>query len=384
MNLLVLNYEYPPLGGGAGEISKNISENLSLQGHKVTAITTWFKGLAEEEERNRIRVIRLKSKRRAYSPSNVFEMRSWIRKSKMFLGDFCKKENFDVCFANFALPGGAVAFFLKKKFNIPYTVISHGHDIPWLFKKEMFFYHLFTFFRIRRICKDSSFNFVQTREMKDNIDRFLPRKYSERNVIIQNGVDKNAFYPDVSKRGEKIRILFSGRLVKQKDPFTFLKAIRDIVNVDTPGFDILIAGDGPLRKAMEGFVMENHLTESVKFSGWVTRDKLLAEYQKANVFVQASRYEASSMAVMEALACGAFVVCTTSGANSSLIKEGVNGCFFETGNHILLAEKIRIALNKTAADKFFIASADAITSWENIAIEYEKYFSRILPGKTTL
>lgn len=384
MNLLVLNYEYPPLGGGAGEITKNISENLSALGHKVTIITTWYKGLAEDEKINHVRIIRLKSKRKAFSPSNVFEMRSWIRKSKSFMQEFCNKEKFDVCFANFALPGGEVAFFLKKKFNIPYTIISHGHDIPWLFKKEMFFYHLFTFIRIRRICRNAEFDFVQTKEMKDNINRFLSGKFPEKNIIIQNGIDRTVFYPDVSKRTEKIRILFSGRLVKQKDPFSFLKAIKEVFEKGETDFDAIIAGDGPLRKKMEKYILENRMQDKVKFSGWIKREELLSEYQKANIFIQSSRYEAMSMAVMEALACGAFVVCTVAGSNSSVIKENYNGYFFESGNYLMLAEKIMSALKKFDSDKLQIAAADTITSWEKIAAEYETYFNKVLSGKPSL
>ena len=30
MKILVLSYEYPPIGGGGGVICKNISENLAI------------------------------------------------------------------------------------------------------------------------------------------------------------------------------------------------------------------------------------------------------------------------------------------------------------------------------------------------------------------
>ena len=44
MELLILNYEYPPLGGGAGVVTKTIAEGLSAKGHKVTVVSTWFQG----------------------------------------------------------------------------------------------------------------------------------------------------------------------------------------------------------------------------------------------------------------------------------------------------------------------------------------------------
>lgn len=378
MNLLVLNYEYPPLGGGAGEITKNISENIATVGHGVTVITAWYEGLAEDEIINNVRIIRLRSKRKTLYRSDVIEMMSWIGKSKTFLAQFCINEKFDVCFANFAIPGGLVAHSINRKFNIPYTIISHGHDIPWFFKKEMFFYHLLTYFRIKKICKDSSFNFVQTPEMKKNIDRFLPVNKAEKNIIIPNGIDQKIFFPDILKRTDRLKILFSGRLVKQKDPFTFLRAVKKLIEENIRDFDVMVSGDGPLRKKMEQFVKENKLDNHVKFSGWMSRDILLEEYQSANIFIQTSRYEAMSMAVMEALACGTFVICTKAGSNQTIVKEGYNGYFIESGNENILTEKLKSAFLKLSSEKKYIAPSDTIFEWQNIAKEYLKFFEKVL------
>jgi glycosyltransferase involved in cell wall biosynthesis len=378
MNLLVLNYEYPPLGGGAGEITRNISENISMWGHQVTVVTTWFEGLAEDEVKNNVRIIRLKSRRKAIHRSDVFEMRSWIKMSKSFLLGFCAREKFDCCFANFAIPGGATALYLKRELGIPYTIISHGHDIPWLFKKEMFFYHLLTFFRIHRICRSSSVNFVQTEEMKRNIDHFLSGKSPEKNVLIPNGIDKKTFCPDAAKRTERMRILFCGRLVGQKDPFTFLRAVRMLQQDGLENFEIVISGDGPLRTKMEQFVAENKLSPRITFTGWITREVLLTEYQKANIFVQTSKYEAMSMAVMEALACGSFVICTHAGSNDSMVQDGENGFLFEAGNAIMLSGKIKAALEKFSSDKKYVASADTVSEWKDLAKQYLSYFSKVL------
>ena len=65
MKLLILNYEYPPLGGGAGVITQNIAEGLAKLGHDVSVVTTWFQGEQEVEIVNdNLKIIRLKSKRK--------------------------------------------------------------------------------------------------------------------------------------------------------------------------------------------------------------------------------------------------------------------------------------------------------------------------------
>lgn len=45
MRILVLNYEYPPLGGGAAPVSRDISIQLAKRGHDVTIVTMGFHGL---------------------------------------------------------------------------------------------------------------------------------------------------------------------------------------------------------------------------------------------------------------------------------------------------------------------------------------------------
>ena len=117
----------------------------------------------------------------------------------------------------------------------------------------MFLFHLGAYPRLKSICKNSEVNLVQTAKMKANIDRFLGEKYESKNKIVPNGVDP-AFKPDYSKRGEKLRILFIGRLVLQKDPMTFLKALVKLSDY-TKDYEVRVLGDGDLRDKMENFVI---------------------------------------------------------------------------------------------------------------------------------
>ena len=40
MNILLINYEYPPLGGGAGNATREIGRAMVKNGHNVTVITS--------------------------------------------------------------------------------------------------------------------------------------------------------------------------------------------------------------------------------------------------------------------------------------------------------------------------------------------------------
>jgi len=77
MRLLILNYEYPPLGGGAGVCAQYHALGLEGLGHMVTVITTWFTGEREQESHGNLTIIRLKSRRKKKYRSNPIEMLSW-------------------------------------------------------------------------------------------------------------------------------------------------------------------------------------------------------------------------------------------------------------------------------------------------------------------
>lgn len=381
MKLLVLNYEYPPLGGGAGIISKNIAEGLAALGNEVTVLTTYYSGTEEDSVENGVHVIRLKSKRKDVFQSNIREMLSWMICAKRFLKKHLQVGKYDLCFANYALPCGEVAYSMKEMFHLPYVVISHGHDIPWFFPEQMMWYHAACYHWIRKICMQSRRNYVQSDEMLSNINAFLGGT-TAKNKLIFNGWNRDKFFPDESKRANKFTILFAGRLVMQKDPMTFLKAIK-IAKERIAGFEVHIVGDGKMRKKMEDFVMQNGLESIVVFKNWLTKPEIIAEYQSASLTVMPSLAEGMSMALLEALACGQYVIATKVSNNEKLITAGKNGDFIEKKDYKSLADKIidfhdnKFLHNYTVPAEHFDSLAEQF-DWKNIVKQYDEDLKGIL------
>ncbi len=339
MKILILNYEYPPIGGGGGVVSKYHAEGLVELGHKVTVLTTWFKGEEEIITQDNLTIIKLESRRKYIHKSGPLDWLSWIKKTKKYFSENVKSPNYDLCIAHFALPCGEVARYIKKKYSIPYLIVSHGQDIPWFFPKQMFKYHLITYFWIKAICKRAEKLILLTQDMKKNADQFMG-KFKHKNFVIPNGCETKNFFPDFSKRKDVLTILFVGRLVDQKSPFVFLKAIEQLKNRANIQFQVEIYGDGPLKNKMEQVVVNKELSNFVKFNGWVSKEQLLVAYQSAHVHVISSDAEAMSIAALEALSTGIYLISTPVSGNTDVIDAGVNGDFFKFGNSVELTEKV--------------------------------------------
>ncbi len=382
MKILILNYEYPPLGGGAGVVSQYHAEGLSKSAYKVTVLTAWYEGEKEIEEIGNLTIIKLKSKRKYTYKSTPDEWLSWIKKSKQFLSLYLKENNFDYCYAHFALPGGEVAKFINRKFKIPYAVISHGQDIPWFFPKQMFKYHIITYFWIKSICKKADKLILLTDAMKKNADRFMG-KLKHKNIIIPNACETKVFFPDHSKKDKIFKILFVGRMVAQKDPFTFLKAVKSLRNKIGNKFLVNILGDGPLKKKMEFYVKENELEDVVNFKGWVSKEDMLAEYQSAHIQVITSIAEAMSIAALESLSSGLYVISTPVSGNTDIIETGINGDFINFRDFNDLALKTEDYYHNKFKENYkvpgdFLNEFREKYTWSNITDK----LADILPDKT--
>lgn len=338
MNILILNYEYPPLGGGAGLVTQHLAEQFNKKGHQVFIVTTWFQGTPEYSVQENITIVRLKSLRKYTYKSNPAEMLSWIRHSKKFFSTFSPKVAFDVCLANFTLPGGEVALHLKKKWELPFVILSHGHDIPWFSPKQMFWYHLGLWPYIKKILAESARNVLLTPELKASADKFLGKKFASKNTVIPNGLNIPEQGSESQSKNEKMTILFVGRLVEQKDPITLLKAIKLLEQKKIP-FHLKIIGDGDLKTEMERLIFKLGI-KNISLMGKVSHSEVMQEMSKSHILVAASREEAMSLSVLEGISNGLYVVATKISGNDEVIVEGQNGDFVKFGDEEEIASKI--------------------------------------------
>lgn len=302
MNILVLNYEFPPLGGGASPVCHEIAKGYVKLGHFVDVVTMGFKGLPEYEIVDKIGVYRVRSIRKKAEVCETHEMLSYVMSAIVFLNRHLNNKSYDICHCHFIVPTGPVALWAKKKFQLDYVITAHGSDVPGYNPDRFGFEHHFTKPLLKAICKNAkemcSPSLYLSNLIKTNVGDFNIKH-------IPNGIDLNNFKLDLSKPKESI-ILSTGRLLKRKGFHTLIKAVH---GAELP-FEVHIAGDGPYRNELMN--MARGSKTKIVFHGWIEKGsrKLLELYEKALIFVLPSSRENASIALLEAMAAKTVVITT--------------------------------------------------------------------------
>jgi glycosyltransferase involved in cell wall biosynthesis len=123
---------------------------------------------------------------------------------------------------------------------------------------------------------------------------------------------------------DRKRLLYCGRLVPIKRVDVLLEAFSRVA-LARPDWDVVIAGDGPLRKQLEAGLNES-TRPRVKWLGFLQFQETVLAYHACDVLVHPSEYEPWALVINEAVACELPVIATSVvGAAVELVRHRENG-----------------------------------------------------------
>ncbi|TNF87481.1 MAG: glycosyltransferase [Gammaproteobacteria bacterium] len=154
-------------------------------------------------------------------------------------------------------------------------------------------------------------------------------------TVISNGVPDRFFALERQPFGTRQLLLSVGRLAREKQQETLLRAVARSAHRDT--LEVVLAGVGPREKHLKRLAKALGINARI---GWVDDDELLSLYGRADLFVHAGTIELEGMSVLEAMAAGNAVVVSDSAdsACAALIHEA--NARFAMGDPVDLAERI--------------------------------------------
>jgi glycosyltransferase involved in cell wall biosynthesis len=374
---LLINYEYPPLGGGAAAATQNLAISLKRRGNRVVVLTSAYERLRGASEEDGVIVIHIPALRRRVHRSSLFQMAVYLFSACLHVVRIADCYKVDRVIAFFSIPGGAVARWLQLRSSTPYVVSLRGGDVPGTEPRLRGFYWLLTGLR-RHILQHAHEIIAPSIGLKRLSEAADPVSVR----VIPNGVDTNYFTPSNDEKHLSLILLFVGRLHWQKNVsalFKILKIIR--ARFGLPAIARII-GDGPERRELGKLAMQMALSGAIAFEGWRSRAEIASAYRQVFLLVNLSRYEGMSNVVLEALASGLPVIGSNIPGNAELIEDQVTGFLFNPDDDpVRIAKQIvdlfdnperRAEMGKSARGSVF-----AKYTWDQAAAMYEQAWKTV-------
>ena len=213
-------------------------------------------------------------------------------------------------------------------------------------------------------------------------------------VVIDNGVDP-AKFPFRRQRllenreGEPFRLLFAGRLVREKGVETLVRAlplIRSVSYLRDVRLSLLgRVSDPSYGEQLRQLVNDLGIADSIDFLGHESHDLLSAVHAKHDLFVFPSSWsEPFGLSLIEAMASGMPVVATAVGAPKNIVRDGETGLLCQPNSPEDLAKKVIWMLQNPfkASDMGFRASYEVhqLYTLESRVAKFESYLQRNLPS----
>lgn len=382
MKVLFLNYEYPPLGGGAGNATFYLMhEYAKMKGLNVDLITSSHDNSFHlEKVGENIRIHKLpigkNEKNLHFQSQKDLVVYSW--KAYRYCKKLIRQNKYDLTHSFFTVPCGFLSLRLKNKYKIPYIVSLRGSDVPGYSER---FSRIYGFLKplIKIIWKNSNMVVSNSEGLRD---LSLKSKPNQKIEIICNGIDTKVFKPneELGRKDEFIITLGGTRITPRKGIKYLIEAVKKISDV-YPKISVTIIGEGNEKESLRELSAELGIKDKIKFIGHVDNSrKVIPYYQEASVFVLPSLNEGMSNAMLEALASGLPILATDTGGTRELVENGENGFIIRMKDSRDIAEKIEILIkDEELRQKMAQKSREKALemSWETVAKKYCEIYKEI-------
>jgi len=320
MRLLILSYEFPPLGGGAGNAAAELVRALAdWPDVEVVVVTSSMGGYEVQRQsftpNSTIYYLPIgKAKGNIHFQTNA-ELLKYSWACHWFLKKLLKKESFDHCHAHMTVPAGVNAWWFRKK--VPFLVSLQGSDVPGYSVRFKSLYTVLTPI-IHRVWKGATAVVSNSTGLRELALTSAPEQPID---VIPNGVDLELFSPDPNGpvRNDKLHVICVGRLIERKGVWELVRGFQAVAR-RMPNAHLDLVGTGILDEPLKRWVHEHDLDDRVTLHGPVEHDVVPELLRRSALFVLPSHAEGMSNALLEGMACGLPVVVTETGGTSELLE----------------------------------------------------------------
>jgi glycosyltransferase involved in cell wall biosynthesis len=340
MKILMLNYEFPPIGGGAANahlcLLKQYAGYEDLQVDVLTSAPN--PGNTTEKFSENISIHKIGIHKKQLHHWRRTEVIEWLFKAGFQYRQLLSEKTYDIAHAFFGFPTGWLCY--RRAERLPYIISLRGSDVPGEHGRLKLDYKVLAPV-FRKIWRKATALVACSNGLKDRALQFMPSAFID---VIPNGVELDKFYPAQAKvEQDKLRLLTVGRLSVIKRIEMLIDAIA-ILHKNGHKLHMTIVGGGPMEQQLKQIALQEGLSDLVEFMGRINPEEIPDIYRKNDIFISASIQEGMSNAMLEAMASGLPIITTRCEGVEELITD--NGRVIERSS----AEEVANAIQKLSTD----------------------------------
>jgi glycosyltransferase involved in cell wall biosynthesis len=378
MHILLINYEYPPIGGGAATATAAIAGHLTSLGHTVTVLTSRFRDLKGAIREGDVHIVRCPAIRKRPDRSGILEMLSFLISASLMLGSVIRRHRIEASIVFFSFPCGPLGLWGLKRGSVPYVISLRGGDVPGNEAALDSLHRLLA--PLRRLIFQRSVaviaNSTGLKEMSERADCFPVQ-------VIPNGVDTDFFCPAENRNKKEYRpfaFLFVGRFQIAKNLFYLFDHVASLRRSGVGPFVLHLVGDGPQREELQNHAENLGIEACLVWHGWVDKNRLREIYRSASCLLNPSICEGMPNVVLEAMACSLPVIASRVPGNDSVVRHGETGWLFDLGDPDAFLTALRKAMEDPRQSHRMgqIGRAWVLKdfSWRQVAQAYADLFTK--------
>lgn len=310
-----MNYEFPPLGGGAANATFQILTEIARVSDLTIDVVVSSTGAARVEKFSdhiTIYFVDIHKTGSLHRQSNIDLLRysfAAYRQCRVLM----RTQHYDGIHAFFGIPCGWIA----ARLGLPYIISLRGSDVPFYNNKYVWLDRLFFAHMSKRLWHNARMVTATSEGLKESAHAISP---SQEIQVVRNGVHVEEF-PSQIKTSGVFTVLSASRLTERKGITYLIEGFRQFVQTHGNA-RLLIAGEGEQLNALKKQAHESGVEDKIAFLGAVPHAKMVDYFHQSDVFVLPSMNEGMSNALLEAMSAGLAVIATDTGDAKFLIQGG--------------------------------------------------------------
>lgn len=365
--ILMLCYEYPPIGGGGAKVVHGLTNELRGKNFEIDLITMHYKGLPEFEKIDNLNIYRVKCIRLKKNICTFLEMIMYIVMAFPLALKLSRRNNYLINHTHFIFPDGILAYLLYKTTNLNYIITAHGSDVPGYNPNRFKILHILLkpiWNMIVASTKKIVFPSDSLRKIFNNVNKKVE------GIVIPNGINVRKFLPSEHKKNE---ILVVSRMFERKGVQYILKAFQGL----TINYQLNIVGDGPYLNSL--IKLANELKLKANFLGFVDNNSTVLRtlFEESEIFIFTSESENFPIVLLEAMLAGNAIITTSNtgcaevvGDSAILVEpkdsNAIRDSLIKLINNPLQIKKLQSAARRRVENYF---------SWKLVANQYLELYS---------